>query len=232
MGGIIVLIVLVIITLLAMVKIVPEQEAWIRNELTSTRPAGARHIVVFQHHPWFIATADEDDQYFNIPRVRREPLLALFREAGVRTLVSGHYHQNAVASDGGFDSIVTGAVGRPLGGSQSGFRVFVVSDDAIEIHIVAISGNVWPSKDVLRVEYIQAFVFHRAHVEIAYGDNHVLIEVKLQAELAADGVENPPGLCRDLRSYAVAVQYNDLHAHARAASNALIASSLSSRNPS
>jgi 3',5'-cyclic AMP phosphodiesterase CpdA len=107
------------------------QDAWIRTELGKARTSGARHTVVFQHHPWFLAKADEDDQYFNIPRARRDPLLALFREAGVKTLISGHYHQNAVASDGGFDAIVTGAVGRPLGGSQSGFRIFVVTDDAI-----------------------------------------------------------------------------------------------------
>ncbi len=40
--------------------------------------------------PWFLKSADEPDQYFNIPIVRRTPLLQLFRESGVRLLVSGH----------------------------------------------------------------------------------------------------------------------------------------------
>lgn len=108
-----------------------EQEAWLRAELANARTSGARHIVVFQHHPWFLATTTEPDDYFNIPLARRAPLLEQFRAAGVRTLVSGHYHRNAVASDDGFDSIVTGAVGMPLGGSRSGFRAFRVTDDAI-----------------------------------------------------------------------------------------------------
>jgi serine/threonine-protein phosphatase CPPED1 len=107
------------------------QDTWLRAELVKAKASDAKHIVVFQHHPWFLATADEPDTYFNLPRVRRDPLLALFRSAGVKTLVSGHYHQNAVATDGGFEAITTGAVGRPLGQSRSGFRAFVVTDAAI-----------------------------------------------------------------------------------------------------
>ena len=108
-----------------------EQDAWLKVELAKAKASDAKHIVVFQHHPWFLAKADEDDSYFNLPKVRREPLLALFREAGVKTLVSGHYHQNAVATDGGFEAITTGAVGRPLGQSESGFRIFHVTDAAL-----------------------------------------------------------------------------------------------------
>ena len=108
-----------------------DQDAWLRTELAKAKASDAKHIVVFQHHPWFLKTADEEDSYFNLPRVRRDPLLALFRDAGVKTLVSGHYHQNAVATDGGFEAITTGAVGRPLGQSESGFRLFLVTDTAL-----------------------------------------------------------------------------------------------------
>ncbi len=107
------------------------QLTWLRAELARSRTSGARHVVIFQHHPWFLKAADEPDQYFNIPRVRRDPLLTLFREAGIRTLVSGHYHQNAVVSDAGFDAITTGPVGKPLGTAKSGIRVFTVTDAAI-----------------------------------------------------------------------------------------------------
>jgi 3',5'-cyclic AMP phosphodiesterase CpdA len=108
-----------------------EQTRWLEQELAAARKSGARHVVVFQHHPWFLKSATEPDEYFNIPLARRTPLLDMFRTAGIRTLVSGHYHNNAVASDGGFDAIVTGAVGMPLMGSQSGFRAFRVTDDGI-----------------------------------------------------------------------------------------------------
>ena len=108
-----------------------EQDQWVRAELAKAKTSGARHIVIFQHHPWFIESADEPDDYFNLPLVRRTPLLALFRDAGVRTLISGHFHRNAVANDSGFHAVVTGAVGMPLGGSQSGFRAFRVTDNEI-----------------------------------------------------------------------------------------------------
>ncbi len=108
-----------------------EQEAWLRTQLDAARRDAPRHIVVFQHHPWFLTSAGETDDYFNIPLARRTPLLALLRDAGVKTLVSGHYHRNAGAIDGGFESIVTGAVGMPLGGSRSGLRAFRVTESAI-----------------------------------------------------------------------------------------------------
>ena len=107
------------------------QDVWLRAELATARTSGVHHVVIFQHHPWFLGNADEPDQYFNIPRARRAPLLQLFRESGVRLLVSGHYHQNAHAIDGGLESVVTGPVGRPLGQARSGLRVFLVTDSSI-----------------------------------------------------------------------------------------------------
>lgn len=108
------------------------QERWLRSELAAARAAGARHIVVFQHHPWFLKTADEADQYFNIPLARRAVYLALFREYGVRYLFCGHYHRNAEASDGDLAAITSGPIGKPLGGAKSGFRLAIVRDDRIE----------------------------------------------------------------------------------------------------
>lgn len=109
-----------------------EQERWLRAELAKAKSEGARHIVVFQHHPWFIQSGAEPDQYFNIPLARRAAYMALFREFGVRYLFCGHYHRNAEAREGTLENITTGAVGKPLGGSKSGFRVAIVRDDRIE----------------------------------------------------------------------------------------------------
>ncbi len=109
-----------------------EQERWLRTELTKARTDGTRHVVVFQHHPWFIQSAAEADQYFNIPTVRRAAYLALFREFGVRYLFCGHYHRNAEARDGTLENITSGPVGKPLGGAKSGIRVAIVRDDRID----------------------------------------------------------------------------------------------------
>ena len=107
------------------------QRAWLETELTKAKSSGAAHIVVFQHHPWFLAAADEPDQYFNIPRLRRGPLLELFRTARVRFLLSGHYHRNAVAKDGDIEAITTGPIGMPLGNGRSGFRIVRVTNESI-----------------------------------------------------------------------------------------------------
>ena len=109
-----------------------QQEVWLRAELERVRDGGAEHIVVFQHHPWFLKSADEADEYFNIPRVRRDVYLDLFRKAGVKFLFSGHYHRNAVARDGELEAVTTGPVGMPLGGDKSGLRVIIVRNGAIE----------------------------------------------------------------------------------------------------
>src|SRR5688572_28083166 len=61
-----------------------EQDRWLRDALTTAKAENPRHIVVFQHHPWFLKSAAEPDQYFNSSLVRRSAHLALFREFGVR----------------------------------------------------------------------------------------------------------------------------------------------------
>jgi 3',5'-cyclic AMP phosphodiesterase CpdA len=111
-----------------------QQEQWLRDELAKAKAAGAKHIVVFQHHPWFIKTPDEADEYFNIPLERRGTYLRMFHEAGVRYLFSGHHHRDSESRDGEIETIITGAVGKPLGGSKSGMQVVIVRDDRLEHH--------------------------------------------------------------------------------------------------
>lgn len=107
------------------------QRRWLEAELKRARTGGVKHLIVFQHHPWFLEKADEPDQYFNIPLARRTPLLQLFHESGVSMLVSGHYHRNAVARDGDIEAVTTGPVGMPLGGAKSGMRIFLVTSAGI-----------------------------------------------------------------------------------------------------
>ncbi len=109
-----------------------EQDRWLHAELERARQDRTQHIVIFGHHPWFLHAADEPDDYFNLPRERRTPLLALFREFGVKHVFSGHYHRNAIARDGELEAVTTGPVGKPLGGGKSGLRIVIVRDDRLE----------------------------------------------------------------------------------------------------
>jgi len=99
------------------------QLAWLRRELEAATASGLSHILVFQHHPYFLEEPEEDDQYFNIPREPRALYLDLLREAGVRAVFAGHYHRNAHGLDGAMEMVTTGPVGKPLGDDPSGLRI-------------------------------------------------------------------------------------------------------------
>lgn len=103
------------------------QEIWLTSELERARASGATHIVVFQHHSWFLEGAEEPSQYFNIPLETRRRYLALLKNAGVKYIFAGHYHRNAQGQDDHFEMITSGPVGRPLGDDPSGLRLVTVT---------------------------------------------------------------------------------------------------------
>jgi len=100
------------------------QEAWLRSRLDAARAKNSR-VIVFQHHPWFLTSADEPDQYYNLPLARRREFLDLFARSGVTHVFAGHYHRNALGKDGALEMVTTGPVGKPLGADSSGVRIVV-----------------------------------------------------------------------------------------------------------
>ncbi|HZQ54734.1 MAG TPA: metallophosphoesterase [Bryobacteraceae bacterium] len=102
------------------------QEEWLVKTLQEAPSNPQSQIVVFQHIPFFLKSADEPDDYFNIPKPTRRKYLDLLEESGVRYVFAGHYHRNAGGIDGQLTEFVSGAVGMPLGGSLSGFRIVPV----------------------------------------------------------------------------------------------------------
>jgi serine/threonine-protein phosphatase CPPED1 len=118
-----------------------KQEAWFKAELTTARASGARHIVVFQHHSWFLEKPDEANQYFNIPNPQRRRYLDLLKGAGVRYVFAGHYHRNAFGTDEDLQMVTSGPVGVPLGNDPSGIRIVSVRADRID-HQYFTLGNI------------------------------------------------------------------------------------------
>lgn len=102
------------------------QEEWLDKTLASAKSNPKQQIVVFQHIPYFIKDPSEADGYFNIPLPARRKYLDMLEQAGVRYVFAGHTHKSAIGIDGSLTEIVTGAVGMPLGGSFSGFRIVTV----------------------------------------------------------------------------------------------------------
>lgn len=106
-------------------------ESWLRTELAKARQEGVKHLIVFQHIPFFLTDPNEADQYFNIPHEARARYLKLLHEYGVRQVFAGHYHRNAEGHDGDLEMITTGPVGMPLEGAKSGLRIATVSDAGV-----------------------------------------------------------------------------------------------------
>jgi 3',5'-cyclic AMP phosphodiesterase CpdA len=98
-----------------------KQEEWLRTELSKASPD--EQILVFQHIPYFLKDANEKDDYFNIPLATRTKYLDLLSAHHVHLVFAGHTHRTAGGPDGPLTEVVTGAVGMPLGGSSSGFRL-------------------------------------------------------------------------------------------------------------
>ncbi len=109
-----------------------KMEAWLKAELAKARSAGARRVIVFQHIPFFLADANEEDQYSNIPRETRARYLKLLHENGVEQVFAGHYHRNAESRDGALDMVTTGPVGMPLEGGKSGIRIVTVTPAGVK----------------------------------------------------------------------------------------------------
>ncbi|MEQ9407552.1 MAG: hypothetical protein RIK87_07475 [Fuerstiella sp.] len=113
-------------------EVLAAQQTWLQQQLRDARAAEAKHILLFQHHPLFLKTEDEPDQYFNIPLQRRTPLLELLKQSEVRAVLAGHYHRNSYGRAGAMEMITTGPVGRPLGKDPSGFRIVTVHETGIQ----------------------------------------------------------------------------------------------------
>jgi len=108
-----------------------KMEQWLRSELANARRDGVKHIIVFQHIPFFLEDPAEKDQYFNIPLATRQRYLALLHEYGVREVFAGHYHRNAHGRDGDLEMVTSGPVGMPLEGAKSGMRIVKVTNGVV-----------------------------------------------------------------------------------------------------
>jgi UDP-2,3-diacylglucosamine pyrophosphatase LpxH len=122
-------------SLLKAPKNVPDEaakmEAWLRTELDKAKRDGVRHLIVFQHIPFFVNDPDEEESYDNIPRQTRRKYLDLLHDYHVHLVFAGHYHHNAQGVDGSLEMVTTGPVGMPLRGARSGMRFVRVSGDNI-----------------------------------------------------------------------------------------------------
>lgn len=117
-----------------------QQEQWLEKTLTNVKSSPDTQTVIFQHIPYFIHNPDEPEEYFNIPQPARSKYLNIFKQAGVQYVFAGHTHKSSIGEDGQLTEIITGAVGMPLGGSTSGFRIVTVTGKKLESTWLCLGG--------------------------------------------------------------------------------------------
>ena len=59
-----------------------EQDSWLDQELQNAKNEGCKHILVFQHIPWFLFHPEEEKEYFNMEITLRKKMLEKFHKAG------------------------------------------------------------------------------------------------------------------------------------------------------
>src|SRR2546425_4045967 len=104
-----------------------EQFTWLEEQLKNR--SHYRYLFVVQHHPLYLATADEKDQYFNTPLQWRLKLLRLFERTKVTIVLAGHLHRNLSAAYRGVAMITTPSTCRNFDGSAYGYRLITVTSD-------------------------------------------------------------------------------------------------------
>jgi len=68
-----------------------EMDAWFKAELEKAKAEG-KIIIVAGHSPIFLKSADEAEEYFNLPVEKREEILQLLKDYDVIAYLGGHCH--------------------------------------------------------------------------------------------------------------------------------------------
>ncbi|CAL1291438.1 unnamed protein product [Larinioides sclopetarius] len=114
-----------------------EQEKWLEEKLIEAKSGKYKHVIIFQHIPWFLKKHDEEKDYFNIFPELRLKMLEKFYDANIRAIFCGHYHRNAGGFYKDLEVIVTSAVGCQMGNDKSGFRIVKLGEEKIEHEYLA-----------------------------------------------------------------------------------------------
>ncbi|MBL1408267.1 metallophosphoesterase [Sphingobacterium faecale] len=107
---------------------------WMQRKLKQAKRKGYKHILVFQHHPYFVDSLEEKDEYFNIPIQVRKKYLDLFQQKGVGYIFTGHLHYNLINQYNTMELVTTGPISRAFKQQESGVRLIRIDDKKLTHH--------------------------------------------------------------------------------------------------
>ena len=116
-----------------------EQFKWLEQQLRHRDQY--RHVFIIQHHPLYLAAADEGDEYFNTPLGWRTKLLRLFEKARVTAVFTGHLHRNQSSTYRGIAMITTPSSCRNFDGSAFGYALVTVTDNGFSYQYRGVPGT-------------------------------------------------------------------------------------------
>jgi 3',5'-cyclic AMP phosphodiesterase CpdA len=122
-------------------SLVSAQWDFVEAQLVAARAAQQKPVFVM-HHPPFITTEDEPDQYFNWPAVPRARLLALAREHGVRLFLCGHTHTTTdVSTADGVRVLTTAGTSRAFDTHGCGYQTLRIDAGGINVTYSELPGG-------------------------------------------------------------------------------------------
>ncbi len=116
------------------------QRTWLAAELKKANDLSAKHIIVFQHHPYNINDDSQENSEDSNEFPNRQLYLDLFLAHGVKAVMTGHLHNNVVEEYKNMAMITTGAVGMPspFSDSRSGLRVVKTDKEGMHHAFIAL----------------------------------------------------------------------------------------------
>ena len=115
-----------------------KHDRWFKEVLTHRKSAQLPHIVI-GHHPLFVESADEEEAYYNLPPVKRQELLDLFKASRVVAYLSGHKHETLLNNYIGMQLVSGESTSRNFDKRPLGFRLWEVDKDTVLHHYVPLN---------------------------------------------------------------------------------------------
>ncbi len=110
-------------------------DRWFKATLEK-RSLDQEPVFVIGHHPLFVKHADEEEEYFNLPALKRQELLDLFVNNHVVAYLSGHKHETLLNTYQNIQLVSGESTSKNFDRRPLGFRQWEISDDTIMHHFV------------------------------------------------------------------------------------------------
>jgi predicted phosphodiesterase len=102
-----------------------KQDEWLRQTLAAAHDKNSPVFIV-GHHPFYLTSPNEAEEYYNLPPAKRIELLDLFKESGVVAVLGGHRHLLVINEYMGIQMVNGEVTCRHFDGSPLGFRLWNV----------------------------------------------------------------------------------------------------------